>query len=791
MASVMAPKTLPAQTTGNAVVRGVVVTDQDQPVALAIVELRVRTDSTPVRTTRTSEAGRFELDSVAAGVYHVIIRGIGFAPGRTPEFTVVAGQIRDLGRIGMQMVAVQLDPIEVTVERPDVVIGADRTGYLVEALANASGGMVTDVLREIPDLMVDIDGTVRLRGNTPAIFINGKPAPMNGVSLTVFLEQFPADRIERIEVLDHPPARYSAEGSAGVINIVLRQGVELGLTGSVALAAGTRNTYTGSGRATLQRGKLVANAGINARWNDSKSADFTLRENLLASPITFLQQDARSNRSNQNGGLSFDFRYNLSPRSRLSGYFFGNLNWNDRDGSTATSHLDEARVPTLYYDRLARQNSTGGNAETRVAFARIWQEDRHELEIELSAQRNSNRNQTREEIAADSVFHHDELLPPWLTQREDGSRNTGATLEASYQRPWESQGRLELGASVRTNQQTDDQLTRLFEEVGNPLPDELDDRVTRRNQDIASGYLTVNRRMGKFALNLGLRGEWVTDRIQLPEGTLLDRGEANLFPNVSINWGPRPRMQVRLGYSQRVNRPGVSVLDPTNRSTDPLNRSVGNPDIKSSLTRNLTLGFNWGGRRGQLNVGPYWNRTTDGWERVTTVDSNGVSTSIYQNLTARTTLGAGVNYSLPPIRGWNARMNLSLSRTTLQGSLVSQGLEEGKLRWSVGSNFSGPVVQGLQAQGTFGYEPGRDLVQGRTTGQWRADFSFRYRLMRNRTTIGISLQDPFELRKTSQVIRDPSVIQTGSSRVTTRSMTINVSYAFGGGKDRPGEPVRR
>jgi hypothetical protein len=223
------------------------------------------------------------------------------------------------------------------------------------------------------------------------------------------------------------------------------------------------------------------------------------------------------------------------------------------------------------------------------------------------------------------------------------------------------------------------------------------------------------------------------------------------------------------------------VLDPTNRSTDPMNISVGNPDIKSSLTRNLTLGFNWGGKRGQFNFGPYWNRTSDGWERVTTVDTMGVSTSIWENLTARTTVGVGMNYVFPAIKGWNARVNMNMSRSTLKGSLVTQGLEEGKLRWSVGSNFSGPVVAGLLAQGTFGYEPGRDLVQGRTSGQWRADFSFRYRTMKNRTSIGISLQDPFELRRTTQVLRDPSVIQTGSSRVTTRSMSINISYSFGGG----------
>jgi hypothetical protein len=284
----------------------------------------------------------------------------------------------------------------------------------------------------------------------------------------------------------------------------------------------------------------------------------------------------------------------------------------------------------------------------------------------------------------------------------------------------------------------------------------------------------------------------VDEDIRFPLGELVDRSEARLYPSINLSWNPRPRMGVRVNYSQRVNRPGVSVLDPTNRSTDPLNRSVGNPAIESALTHSINLGFNWTGRLGQVSFGPYWNQTNDGWERVTTVDTAGVSTSTWENLTSRETLGTGFGYTAPRVWGWNARINLSASRATLKGSLRPPGAEDGKFRWAVGGNLTGPVMQGITAQGNFGYEPGRDLVQGRISGQWRADFSFRYRLMGNRTTVGLSVQDPFELRRTTQQIRDPSVIQTGQSRVTTRSMTVNVSYAFGGGRGGSGPtPVKR
>ncbi|HEV8597797.1 MAG TPA: TonB-dependent receptor [Gemmatimonadales bacterium] len=774
---------------GDAAVRGTVIGTDERPIAFAIVELRAAGDSVAIRSAQSSEAGRFQLDSIAAGVYYVLIRRIGFGPATTPNFTVVQGQLRDLGRIRLQEAARQLNPIVVTVERPDVSFEPDRTGYLVEALGTAAGGAVTDALRQLPDVAIDLDGTITLRGNPPAIFINGRPAPMQGVSLQVFMEQFPADRIERIEVLDAPPTRYSAEGAGGIINIVLKQGVELGLTGNLNLAAGTRGQYTAGGRATLQRGPLLFNGGLDSRWGDSRTSNLTVRQNLLANPVSFLRQDASANNSSRNGGVQLDVRYELSKKSRFSGHFGGNLNGNDRTGLTETTHLDELQDSTLQYARHSRTNGDGAAGDTRFGWEYVWQPERHSLEFNVSAQKNHSGNTIREEIAADPAYQGDPLLPAWLTRRQDGSTSSGISAELAYTRPLGKQGRIEAGSSIRRNPSNDDQATSLFEEQGSVIPDAESSLRISRVQRVGALYLSAQRRLGKFAIVTGLRGELVGETIRFPLGDLLQRDDHHVFPSVNLSWNPRQRMVLRIGYGQRINRPGVGILDPTNRSTDPLNRSVGNPEIESSVTHNINLGFNWGGKLGQLSVGPYWNRTENGWERVTTVDAEGVSTSTWSNLTTRTNLGASVNWTPPRVKEWAGRVMLSASGSRLSGSLRPAGLENGQLRWSVAGSLGGPVIQGIMAQGNFGFEPGRDLVQGRTSGQWRADFSFRYRLMRNRTSVGLSVTDPFELRKTTQIIQDPSVIQTGRNRVTTRSMTINLSYAFGGGRSSGGGPV--
>ena len=776
---------------GDGIVRGSVVSSTDQPIAQAIVELRTRGDSGSIRSTQSNDAGRFQLDSIADGTYYLMIRRIGFGPVNTTGFTVAGGQVRELGRIRLQESPLQLAPIEVTVERPDVSFEADRTGYLVEALTSAAGGVVTDALRQLPDVLIDIDGSVTLRGNTPAIFINGRPAPMQGVSLQVFMEQFPADRIERIEVLDAPPARYSAEGAGGIINIVLKQGVELGLTGNASFAAGTRNQYTASTRTTLQRGPLNFNGGLDARWSDSRNSDFTLRQNLLASPVSFLQQDAISDRSSKNGGLQLDLGYDFSKKSRFSAHMGGNLNGNDRDGHTITSNLDELQATTLQYDRHSLVDGNGNSMDGRVGWEYTWKPEVHSFEIQLQAQRNRNSNGTREEIAADSIYLSSGLLPPWLTLRDDASKSAQVSLETDYTHPLGKLGRLELGSNLRRQTNTDDQSTTLFGTPGSTAPDRDDSQRIHRVMHVGALYLTLQRKLGKFGVVAGLRGELVGDQIQFPSLTgPVHRDENHVFPSLSINWNPRQRLSFRLSYGQRISRPSVSIIDPTNRSTDPLNRSVGNPDIESSITHNINFGFNVSGKRGQLSVGPYWNRTIRGWERVTTVDAAGISTTSWSNLTTRTNYGASANWAPPRYKGWTGRLSLSLLTSTLSGSQLPQGVADSKLRWSLGGNLNGPVIRGIIAQGNFGFEPGRDLIQGHTTGQWRADFSFRYRVMNNRTSIGLSLVDPFELRKTTSLIQDPTLIQSTHNRVNTRAMTLNLSYAFGGGgKGGPGGPM--
>src|SRR5690606_39818292 len=176
------------------------------------------------------------------------------------RITIIAGATTsalDLGTIQMTTAAITLDEVTVTAEPDAVVYAPDRDIYSVDAMPAAAGGTATEALGQVPELEVDINGEVTLRGNAPTLYINGRPAPMRGESLAVFLQQFPAENIQSIEVMPNPSARYEAEGAGGIVNIVLKRGVRLGLTGNVFANGGSRGEVGTGARATYQAGDLT------------------------------------------------------------------------------------------------------------------------------------------------------------------------------------------------------------------------------------------------------------------------------------------------------------------------------------------------------------------------------------------------------------------------------------------------------------------------------------------------------------------------------------------------------
>ncbi|MEX1183687.1 MAG: TonB-dependent receptor [Gemmatimonadota bacterium] len=754
--------------------------DTGEPLASIAVELLFAADSAAIAQTLTNAEGAFRFSLVAEGDYLLRIVSIGYGTVMTERFELADDEMRNLGDLRLPVEAVTLDAIEVSSERTAVTFEADRTSYNMGVMPGTEGATVTETFQSIPELEVDINGQVTLRGSTPAIYINGRRAPMTGEALTIFLEQFPADYLTKIEVIDNPSARYDAEGSGGIINLVMKEGVELGMSGSVFANAGTRGQYGAGGRGTMQRGDWTLNGGGFLRLSDSESSNYNLRQNLLADPA-FLRQDSWSDRSGLSSNADMEIRF--EPREDMQISLEGSLSGsgNDSDGLTTTTHLDELQEQLLIYDRLRASDSRNLSGDVALAFEYETESDR-EFQAELQYSRGSQHGDSRDEITMQSEFDDDSaLIPAELTIEDEDESEHEVSLGADYTHPWGEDGRIELGFQSELQTSDNARLIRLIDDPQGAPDGLLTDRGFDQQQVTSAVYTTLQRQFGDFGVQVGLRAEQFDLDFELPGGESFEREYTNLFPSANVSYRLESGQQIRLSYSRRIGQPGASVLNPTNLSTDPLNRRVGNPDIEPQFTHSFTMNASWSGSLGNLRLSPYYRKTTNDWAQLTTVDENGISTQTYENLVSQQSYGASLTYSLRQRDGWGGNISLSGARNIRDASNLGERYSGSSLRWSSRANLSARVTEALSAEGNFGYTPPSDMPQGRSDAQYRGDVGLRYRMLDGRGSLRLSIQDPFGLRKTSSRMQDVAYIMIGRSQESTRSAQLSVSYTLGGG----------
>jgi hypothetical protein len=769
------------QDEGGAVTGRIVTADTGEGIAAVAVALRSLPDSAVAATAMSGFDGGFRVTGVDAGRYVLEFAGLGYGTRVTEPFEVERGVVYGFGEVTLSVDAVVLDPIAVESERAAVSYEPDRTSYLVDAMPGAEGGTISDALMNVPELDVDIDGNIELHGERPAIWVNGRPAPVTGESLSHFLEQFPADLIERIEVLDAPGAEFDAEGAGGIVNLVLKEGVDLGVSGSVFANAGTRGNVGLGGRATMQRGDWVHNWNASLRHTDSEVEAYRLRQNLVSDPSDFIERDSW----NQNASLSgsFGMRSAWTPRdeARLTLGIDGSGRGNERDGLVRTTFMDEDRAATGGLDRSDLGESDGRELNLRSGFSWEWERRRHTFDAEVRMGFGQSNRSALEEILADENLDDAAFVPAEVTLESESGDEREFRFDLDYRRPLGAFGTIRTGYSLRDDSRSN---ARVLTFVNDPTGD-TDPEVTlrghARDQQLNSAYLNLDGNLSeRFSFRAGLRAEHVDWTLEFPGVDPVAGRYFDVFPSLNLSWRQDRGRRVRLSYSQRIGRPGVSVLDPTDRSTDPLQRNVGNPDIEPRYTHRVNLNASWSGHLGTVSVQPYLSRTSNGWERITFVDEDGVQVRTWDNVSEQRSVGGTLSLRVRRIGSWGGSVNLSGARSERSAEGLDARFARTSTNWNARMNLNGDLIDGLRAQASARYRASSRSLQGRDGSQVSLDLSFRYRFLQNRASASLSLRDPLALQRSETEIRDATIWEVRMSSRDTRSAQLSLSYALGG-----------
>jgi outer membrane cobalamin receptor len=755
--------------------------ESNQPIVAAAIILRSAADSSVVAGLLTGADGKFRIEDLPPGRYLLGSSHVGYSLHAAQVVTLTTAHPHvDLGALKMEVAPIELSGVQAEAARAPVVLGAEGTVYHTKELPAAAGSAL-DVLRAVPELEVDIHGTIALRGSQAvAIHLNGRPAIMRGDQLTNFLQQLPGNRVARVEVVPNPSARHDPEGMGGIVNIVLRETIDVGLSGSLSLNASTRLTRGVSGRFNLQRGRLTLFTGAGINWSESESNAYDLRQNLMAQPATYIEQhtyrlfDARF----ANADLTAEFK--LGKQSTLWTSAWWQYSGSDNEQNAAYGILDQTRTERDRYNRVTTGGGYMGSADATFGFKHVFQPQRHELTADLRI--------AAGDMNADSEWLRQYLLsegqpvvwPTQFTVNDVVGDNRNLSLQADYLRPLGTRGRLEIGYRAWKRGESNDNRIDVFASPQTTLAQESTRAAYDYDEIFHSLYTTVSETRGKVTLQLGVRTELAGTTFGVPTTREeFDHDYNSVFPSGSVAYAFGPGRSARLSYAKRIGRPSPFILNPYNPTADPLNRYHGNPDIDPTYTHSLNLDLSWIGRTGTLRVSPYYRETVNNWDQIRTVDAQGVSTMTWANVASLQTLGSSFIASLRPTGRWHGSANVSLHHENRDASNLADDYSRRSWRWSASLVGGYTLTPSLSATANLRYSPPYTLIQGRASGMFYSTIGVRQQIWNTKGSLSLFVTDPFDLYRFNFTTSDRTHVQISRTTLKQRMATLSFTYNFG------------
>ena len=747
------------------------------------VVLRRAADSTLVAHTTTSADGHFLVDSLRFDRYLLRASLLGYQPWL--EADVVLSERApdlDLGRKALTVSPIAVKGTEVSTERATAIVAPDRNIYLTKDIPAATTGNATDVLRSVPELDVDIDGHVSIRGsNSVTIQINGRVSPMKGDDLVNYLRQMPGNRIEKVEVAANPSAKYDPEGMAGIVNIVLKDKVDLGLSGSFTVVIGARYSSPGA-RVAYQKGPLTASGGISGSLNRFTYGSNVFRQSYLTAPPSTYASVADYLSKGLFGNADASFDYTLTKRMTVYGTVNGFLGSQNSDNHTAYVLNDSTQAETSRYLRADDGDWNGHTPSITLGFQHQVQAGKNERSLELlqsgsiGDQHNHVVRQTVVPVGIDDQLTH---LASDYDYRE-------RSLQFDDSHPLGKKGKLELGYKglERISTNASDLLV-VAGPAGSPAADgsSFEDR-----ERFHSAYLTLGSVFGPLSVQLGARGELADREFDARStATRYDHDYQSLFPSANVAWDFGKGRTLRFTYSKRIERPSSYFLNPDVPSTDSLNRYVGNPYLDPKFTHSYSVDASWTGSAGLIRLSPYFRDTYDNWDYVTQVGAGGAATTTWVNASSVRTLGVSFTASLRQQGKLGGTMNVGLAREEHDASNVVSSYLRAVVGWSANGNLTYKLKKTVDLQANLRYAPKRALAQGYSSAYVGSSFGARWK-PNDRVSGGISVYDPFNLAHFTSSTGDATYTQQQRQNNNMRGLSASLSWSWGG---KPPEQKQR
>jgi len=723
----------------------------------------------------TDSDGRFSFDELTIGSYRIEISFIGYSSIDLP--IVLTGQKSDvnLGNLVLKEESKTLSEVQVTGQKGQMKLEIDKRVFNVDQSIATAGAGASDILRNIPSVNVDAEGNVALRNNSSVeIWINGRPSGLDEDNRAQVLEQMPAESIDRIEVITNPSSRYSPEGSAGIINIILKKDRKAGYYGSVAVGGDTFGGYNASGNINYSSSKWDANAMLGYRSMKFRSKGESERETEV------------------DGGTQILNSVNSSKMSPIGLFFRGGATYHitnkDHLGMTLMvmngDHSNKSEY-TYTGTREFNRNNTGDGYRRMMDIGLNYQREMgkdHELLASISV----NGGRSGEDIVYDQFTPASESH--FYQSQNSKTERSNFQFQVDYTKKFSDFVKIETG--VKGEHKVRNSLSEGFDGTDknninnyvNSLYNDYDN-----TEAIDALYLNVAGRYKSFGYQAGLRGEYTmmdaTNLFKDEAGDVSDpfkRNYFDLFPTLFLSYELPRGNELQFNITRRINRPRGRMLSSYRNVSDSTNISVGNPNLQPEYTTAFELNYlkNWDNHT--LTSSLYYRTTNDGRQNITYVE-DGTMYSTWDNISNMRNYGLEfvAKNRLFKMLDLTTTVNLFYNQTdgfTYKGSTYKSTED---FSWNAQMIANLMLPAGFMFQVTGRYDSERRAPQSVTDAMYSVDLGLRKSFLNRKLNVSLAARDIFESRTMNTTTWGNNFNERSERLFGGRLLSLTLTYNFG------------
>ena len=735
----------------------------------------------------TDDKGHFEV-KLTKGMYDISVEFISF---KTKTFK--NREIKEnlnLGTILLEINAESLNEVEIIAEKSTVEIRLDKKIYNVGKDMTVKGGNASDVLDNVPSVSVDVEGNVSLRGNENVrILINGKPSGLVGLSGTDALRQLPADAIEKVEVITSPSARYDAEGTAGILNIILRKGKAQGFNSSFTATAGNPDYFGASANLNYRTNKVnyFTNIGYNYSNSPGKSSSDVTYNFPITNAPKYVSERTKYDRENNRLNTQFGIEYYINDKTSLTGTVLYRKSDGDDTSVNTRKEYDTSKLLTDTSFRNELESEEDKTLEYTLNLTKDFKKDGHKLTFDFRYGKSTEDNK--------SNIYDEDLLgivdESSLERNFTDEESEDVLFKADYVLPINENTQFEFGLNADLNNLVTDYLLEEYENnmyVNNTnFSNTLDFQ-----QNVYSAYSQFGQKLNKFSYLMGLRLENTDRTIKLLQtNENFTENFTQLFPTVNLGLEFSESENITLGYSRRLRRPHSFYLNPFETRTSNTYIRTGNIYLDPTYTNSFDLGYLKKWNKITLNSSVYYQHAINNIEWVETDETrevDGVDTEVIIrtpiNLSSEDRYGFEFTTNYNPTKWWKLTNSFNFFKTVSEGDYNNISYDAEDTNWFTRLNSRITLPGNIDWQTSGMYMGPSEGAFSTRKAMVSVNLAFSKDILNEKGTLSLNVSDLFNSRKRNSSSYTENTISKSEFQRRSRQILLNFTYRFNQKKKR-------